>query len=94
MNEGIIVFRHSFNEAVEYKSLITKVRAAEDVPVILVANKVFIKVTYCPVFCVGFNKTNPDPAIVYPDADPDLGNKTNADPDPNLDEPCLVALKI
>ncbi len=46
MNEGIIVFRHSFNEAVEYKSLITKVRAAEDVPVILVANKVFIKVLF------------------------------------------------
>ena len=27
---------------------------------------VFIKVTYCPVFWVGFNKTNPDPAIVFP----------------------------
>ena len=34
------MFRHSFNEAVEYRNLITKVRATEEVPVILVANKV------------------------------------------------------
>ena len=32
--------RHSFNEAVEYRNLIAKVRASEEVPVILVANKV------------------------------------------------------
>lgn len=43
--EGFIICysitdRHSFNEAVEYRNLITKVRATEDVPVILVANKV------------------------------------------------------
>ena len=37
--------RHSFNEAVEYRSLITKVRASEDVPVILVANKVDLEQT-------------------------------------------------
>jgi hypothetical protein len=36
------LYRHSFNEAVEYKNLITKVRAAEDVPVILVGNKVIL----------------------------------------------------
>ena len=33
-------YRHSFNEAVEYRNLIAKVRASEEVPVILVANKV------------------------------------------------------
>ena len=33
-------FRHSFNEAVEYRNLIAKVRASEEVPIILVANKV------------------------------------------------------
>ena len=33
--------RHSFNEAVEYRNLIAKVRASEEVPVILVANKVW-----------------------------------------------------
>ena len=38
-------YRHSFNEAVEYRSLITKVRASEDVPVILVANKVDLEQT-------------------------------------------------
>ena len=37
--------RHSFNEAVEYRNLITKVRASEDVPVILVANKVDLEQT-------------------------------------------------
>ena len=39
------LYRHSFNEAVEYRSLITKVRASEDVPVILVANKVDLEQT-------------------------------------------------
>ena len=39
------VYRHSFNEAVEYRNLITKVRASEDVPVILVANKVDLEQT-------------------------------------------------
>ena len=34
------IHRHSFNEAVEYRNLIAKVRASEEVPVILVANKV------------------------------------------------------
>lgn len=48
--EGFIICysitdRHSFNEAVEYRSLITKVRASEDVPVILVANKVDLEQT-------------------------------------------------
>lgn len=43
--EGFIICysitdRHSFNEAVEYKNLIAKVRASEDVPAILVGNKV------------------------------------------------------
>ncbi len=43
--EGFIICytitdRRSFNKAVEYKNLITKVRASEDVPVILVSNKV------------------------------------------------------
>ena len=37
--------RHSFNEAVEYRNLITKVRASEDVPVMLVANKVDLEQT-------------------------------------------------
>ena len=41
----INLFRHSFNEAVEYRNLITKVRASEDVPVILVANKVDLEQT-------------------------------------------------
>ena len=41
----IYLYRHSFNEAVEYRSLITKVRASEDVPVILVANKVDLEQT-------------------------------------------------
>ena len=36
--------RHSFNEALEYRNLITKVRVTEDVPVILVGNKVIIVV--------------------------------------------------
>ncbi len=41
--EGFIICysitdRHSLNKAVEYKNLITKVRASEDVPVILVGN--------------------------------------------------------
>ena len=35
-----LIDRHSFNEAVEYRNLIAKVRASEEVPVILVANKV------------------------------------------------------
>jgi len=48
--EGFIICysitdRHSFNEAVEYRNLITKVRASEDVPVILVANKVDLEQT-------------------------------------------------
>jgi len=48
--EGFIICysitdRHSFNEAVEYRNLITKVRATEDVPVILVANKVDLEQT-------------------------------------------------
>jgi len=48
--EGFIICysiteRHSFNEAVEYRNLITKVRASEDVPVILVANKVDLEAT-------------------------------------------------
>lgn len=43
--EGFIICysitdRHSFNEALEYRNLITKVRVTEDVPVILVGNKV------------------------------------------------------
>lgn len=43
--EGFIICysitdRHSFNEAVEYRNLISKVRVSEDVPIILVANKV------------------------------------------------------
>jgi len=43
--EGFIICysitdRHSLHEAVEYRNLIAKVRASEDVPVILVANKV------------------------------------------------------
>merc|ERR1712106_431909 len=43
--EGFIICysitdRHSLHEAVEYRNLITKVRATEEVPVILVANKV------------------------------------------------------
>ena len=41
----LFLFRHSFNEAVEYRNLITKVRASEDVPVILVANKVDLEAT-------------------------------------------------
>ena len=41
----INLYRHSFNEAVEYRNLITKVRASEDVPVILVANKVDLEQT-------------------------------------------------
>jgi len=48
--EGFIICysitdRHSFNEAVEYRNLITKVRATEEVPVILVANKVDLEQT-------------------------------------------------
>ena len=43
--DSIYIFRHSFNEAVEYRNLITKVRASEDVPVILVANKVDLEAT-------------------------------------------------
>jgi GTPase SAR1 family protein len=31
--------RHSFQEAVEYRKLITKVRASEDIPLVLVGNK-------------------------------------------------------
>lgn len=31
--------RHSFQEALEYKKLIQKVRASEDTPVVLVGNK-------------------------------------------------------
>ena len=42
---NIFIYRHSFNEAVEYRNLITKVRASEDVPVILVANKVDLEQT-------------------------------------------------
>ncbi|XP_023329588.1 GTP-binding protein Rit2, partial [Eurytemora carolleeae] len=43
--EGFIICysitdRHSFDEAIEYRDLITKVRITEQVPVILVANKV------------------------------------------------------
>jgi len=48
--EGFIICysitdRHSFNEAVEYRNLITKVRASEEVPIILVANKVDLEQT-------------------------------------------------
>jgi len=48
--EGFIICysitdRHSFNEAVEYRSLISKVRATEEVPIILVANKVDLEQT-------------------------------------------------
>merc|ERR1712080_647668 len=48
--EGFIICysitdRHSFNEAVEYRNLIAKVRASEEVPVILVANKVDLEQT-------------------------------------------------
>lgn len=48
--EGFIICysiteRHSFNEAVEYRNLINKVRASEDVPIILVANKVDLEQT-------------------------------------------------
>ena len=39
------ICRHSFNEAVEYRNLINKVRASEDVPIILVANKVDLEQT-------------------------------------------------
>ena len=39
-------FRHSFDEAIEYRDLITKVRITEQVPVILVANKVIKIVMY------------------------------------------------
>jgi GTPase SAR1 family protein len=31
--------RHSFQEAVEYRKLITRVRASEDIPLVLVGNK-------------------------------------------------------
>jgi len=48
--EGFIICysiteRHSFNEAVEYRNLISKVRVSEDVPIILVANKVDLEQT-------------------------------------------------
>lgn len=42
--EGFIICysvtdRHSFQEAVEYKKLINKVRASEDIPLVLIGNK-------------------------------------------------------
>ncbi len=64
MNSPLV--RHSFNEAVEYKNLITKVRASEDVPVILVGNKVPVPLVWFLIIKSGVHILSEKEEDIFP----------------------------